>query len=208
MLSSRILLNGRIPGAVFCRPAGAMLRTSVLQQGMRFSGYVHPEQALAEKRAKVLAEVKKQVAEQLKQKEAQAEAAETAKKGISVCAANSHPNHRLQVAKERMDTASGEPLSPEVLSRIKATAEQPTQRVNDGISSGALAEKRLMEKRQQALEKVLLDAARATGDAPVFNRDGSSTTKGKSFHSRKTKGARKKPLVTILPTGRNAGKKR
>lgn len=188
-----------------------MLRTSVLKQGMRFSGYVHPEQALAEKRAKVLAEVKKQVAEQLKQKEAQAEAAETAKKGISVCAANSHPNHRLQVAKERMDTASGESLSPEVLSRIKATAEQPTQRVNDGISSGALAEKRLMEKRQQALEKVLLDAARATstGDAPEFNPDNMNTTiKGKSFHSRKTKGAKKKPLVTILPTGRNAGKKR
>ena len=93
--------------------------------------WMHPEQRLIEKRQIALAKAHQQVAE-LEAKQAAEQAEVTL----------------LQVTEARM-TRSTHPVSSAL----------PKPKTNDGTSSGAVAERRLREKRQAILEKMMQESS-------------------------------------------------
>jgi hypothetical protein len=93
--------------------------------------WMHPEQRLIEKRKIAFAEAHKQLAE-LEAKQA-AEQAEVP----------------MQVDKARMN-----------MSTLQVSSALPKPKTNDGTSSGAVAERRLREKRQAIFEKMMQESSK------------------------------------------------
>jgi hypothetical protein len=95
--------------------------------------WMHPEQRLIEKRKIAFAAAHKQVAE-LQAKQAAEQAA----------------IRSLQVGNEKRETKM------RTLQQVYSALPKP--KMNDGISSGAVAERRLREKRQAILEKMMQES--------------------------------------------------
>lgn len=105
---------------------------------------MHPEQRLIEKRKIALAQAHQQLAE-LEAKQAAAAAAAADADASSLLQQVAHNNTKAQLKT--------------IIKRSPASSALPLPKTNDGISSGAVAERRLREKRQAILEKMMQETS-------------------------------------------------